>query len=427
MITLRPYQKDLSNKAKHMLQTLGMCYLALEVRTGKTFTAIATCDKLVGHKRGKVLIITKKKAISSIEKDIAAYGANIDFTVINYESVHKVDLKDCDVVVIDEAHSLKSYPKPSERWKAIKFMLAKWSYVKIILMSGTPCPESYSDLYHQFAISPNYNPFHEYKNFYAWAKSFVNVTQKHIGHIVNDYSDADRTKVMAILDPYFLTYTQAEAGFEQQVNEEVMTVEMKPSTHKLCEQLKRDLVIEGTAHNIVADTGVKLMQKLHQMYSGTIKFECGVRQVLDNSKAVFIAREFKGQKIAIFYCFVAEREMLEAVFPNNTSDPMQFNESDDLVFLGQIKSAREGVNLSTADHLIFINIDFAAVSYFQARDRMTSKERTKANSCVWIFSEGGIEHKIYNAVMNKRDYTLSIFNKDFGKTEKITQKTLFDL
>ena len=426
MITLRPYQSEIAQKCKHLLQTKGMAYLSMQVRTGKTHTAIAACALLVGHKRGRVLFVTKKKAISSIEADIKAHGANLDIMVINYESVHKIVLQDCDVVILDEAHSIKSFPKPSGRYKAIKFMLESWPYVRVILMSGTPCPESYSDLYHQFAVSPHHNPFVDHANFYKWAKDYVNVKQLHLPHgLVNDYSDCNREKVMAVLDPYFLTYTQEQAGFEQTVNEKVLTVEMKQSTYNLCNKLKKDLVIEGKEHNIVADTAVKLMQKLHQLYSGTIKFECGVGQVVDNSKAVFIKEEFAGKKIAIFYKFIQEFEMLKAQFPNWTNDPMKFNESNDLTFLGQIQSSREGINLSSADCLIFLNIDFAAVSYFQAKDRLTSKDRTKENIVYWIFSDGGIEEQIYQSVMNKKDYTLSMFRRDFEiKSEKIQQTSL---
>ncbi len=68
--------------------------------------------------------------------------------------------------------------------------------------------------------------------------------------------------------------------------------------------------------------------------------------------------------------------------------------------------------------MIFFNIDFSAVSYFQARDRLTSKDRTKMNKVFWIFSEGGIEERIYQSVLSKKDYTLSIFKSDFDIEEK---------
>jgi hypothetical protein len=41
----------------------------------------------------------------------------------------------------------------------------------------------------------------------------------------------------------------------------------------------------------------------------------------------------------------------------------------------QIVAGREGVNLSTADALVFYNIDFSATSYWQARARLQTKDR----------------------------------------------------
>jgi hypothetical protein len=49
-------------------------------------------------------------------------------------------------------------------------------------------------------------------------------------------------------------------------------------------------------------------------------------------------------------------------------------------------------------------IDFSAVTYFQARDRMTTKNRTE-NIVYWIFAEGGIENKIYKLVQSKKNFT----------------------
>ena len=60
---------------------------------------------------------------------------------------------------------------------------------------------------------------------------------------------------------------------------------------------------------------------------------------------------------------------------------------------------------------MFYNIDFSATSYWQARDRMTTKDR-KHNKVYWIFSEFGIEKKIHNAVSSKKDYTLKHFKND---------------
>ncbi len=61
--------------------------------------------------------------------------------------------------------------------------------------------------------------------------------------------------------------------------------------------------------------------------------------------------------------------------------------------------------------LVYYNIDFSAVSYWQSRDRLTTMKRLE-NNVFWLFSKNGIEYKIYKAVMNKKDYTLKTFKKD---------------
>jgi hypothetical protein len=152
------------------------------------------------------------------------------------------------------------------------------------------------------------------------------------------------------------------------------------------------------------------MQKVHQLASGTVKFESGNRMVLDHSKANYIRDNFKGKKLAIFYKFTAELEAIKSVL-NITQDIREFDEGGkDLHIALQIVAGREGTKLSSADCLIFYNIDFSAVSYWQARDRMTTKERP-VNTVYWLFSEGGIEDDIYKAVSAKKDFTLKLFNK----------------
>jgi len=381
----------------------------MEVRTGKTLTALSLADKFTNTKG--VLFVTKKKAIKSIENDYALLNPEYKITVINYESLHKIE-GDFDIIIIDEAHSIGTYPKPSKRYKDLKVIANRNAYTKVIYLSGTPSPESYSQLFHQFRLIDRFSPFNKYANFYKWAKDFVNVEIKNLGYAkVNDYSGAKKGEIMSVLDKYFISYTQAEAGFNQTVNEHILEVEMDSKIYDFVKILKRDLVIEGKNEVILADTSVKLQQKIHQLSSGTVKFESGNSMIIDTSKADFIKDHFKGKKIAIFYIFKEEFNMLKETFTNFTESPEEFNESDNLVFLGQTRSSREGVNLSSADALIYFNIEFSALSYIQGKDRMTSKERTKSNDVYFIFAKGGIEKKIYERVSNKLDFTNSYFKK----------------
>jgi hypothetical protein len=232
-----------------------------------------------------------------------------------------------------------------------------------------------------------------------------------------DYSNARKKDFWHHIRYHILTFTQSDAGFNTVVNEHILKVQMKPITYAITKRLINDLVVTSKSSGkvILADTAVKLQQKIHQIFSGTIKFEDGSTQVIDDTKAQFIKQRFKNKKIGIFYNFKAELEMLKSVFKDDlTTDLDEFNSSDKSIAL-QIVSGREGISLSKAHYLVFLNIQFSAVSYFQAKDRLTTMDR-KNNDVYWIFAENGIEEKIYNTVQKKKSYTNDTFKKDFGAT-----------
>jgi len=402
----RDYQIEIIKKATAVVYKSKFVYLSMQVRTGKTLTAMGVANNL---NIGRMLFVTKKKAMSSIQEDYNKLNPNYEIVIINYESVHKIQGK-FDLIVLDEAHSMGAYPKPSKRAKQVKdIILINRPYV--ILMSGTPTPESFSQMYHQVYSCPN-NPFKHHTNFYKFAREYVNVFQKKIGAMPhNDYTQGKET-ILDEMKPYMISYTQKEAGFKVETIEKVLKVKMDFTTYQLIKKLKTDLVIKGkTGEVILADTGVKLMSKIHQMFSGTVKFESGKSLVLDTSKAEFIATQFKNKKLGIFYKFKAEYDALKSVLGDTlTTELEEFKTTNKSIAL-QIVSGREGISLKEADYLVYYNIDFSALSYWQSRDRMTTKDSRK-NYVYWIFADNGIEDKIYKTVSKKKDYTLKHFEKD---------------
>ena len=403
----RNYQKDIISKGVGIVKKFRFLYLAMEVRTGKTLTSLGICEQINAK---KVLFITKKKAISSIQSDYELLIPQFELEVINYESLHKIRQTGWDVVICDEAHGMGAFPKPSGRSKKVKNIIFR-SNPYVILLSGTPTPEAYSQMYHQVYFIPN-NPFEKYRNFYQFANDYVGVIKKKIGGMyINDYSKGSK-KIIEAMSPYTINFSQKEAGFVVETTEHVLEVEIKPSTIDLINKLKRDLVVEGEKEVILADTAVKLMTKVHQMCSGTIKFESGNSMVIDLSKAEFIKKQFKGKKIGIFYKFKQELNAIKEVFGDDICVDLDCFTATSKNIALQIVSGREGISLRQADCLVYYNIDFSATSYWQSRDRMTTKDRLK-NNIYWIFSKGGIEKDIYKSVIKKKDYTLTHFRRDF--------------
>lgn len=406
-IQLRDYQKDIVSKATNIIDKHGFVYLAMEVRTGKTLTSLSICDQLEGV--DNVLFLTKKKAIDSITKDSDKLCPSYALFVMNYESIHKLPDIKWDVIICDEAHSMGAFPKPSQRSEQVASLISKCKS-RVILLSGTPTPESYSQMYHQVYGIPT-NPFSRFANFYRFADVFVDKKQKKVnGMYINDFSRG-RDTILEEMAPYTIRFSQVDAGFVVETQEKILRVQLKDSTYGMIRKLKNDLVIEGKTETILADTSVKLMSKMHQLYSGTIKFESGNSMVIDTSKAEFIKQKFEGKKIGIFYKFKEELNAIQKVFGDDITTELSVFEDTDKSIALQIVSGREGISLRQAECLVYYNIDFSATSYWQSRDRMTTRDRLE-NKIYWIFSNGGIEDMIYKAVSKKKDYTISHFRKD---------------
>lgn len=409
-MNLREYQHTISDQAAKILHEYKCVYLSMEVRTGKSITALETARKFGAI---RVLFVSKLKALKSIEND-SLHFPSLEVSTVNYESLHKVT-GTFDLIVADEAHTLGAFPKVSKRTIELKKLATD---KPIIFLSGTPSPESYSQLYHQFFVSSS-SPFKDYKNFYKWANEFViKKTRFVFNRQINDYSIAKKELIDTYTKHLFISYTQQEAGFDVNITEKVLSVPM-PKIMPIIKALHLNKIVNIAGREILADTAVKEMTKIQQLCGGSVIDEQGEAIILDYSKAEYIRDNFKGQKIAIFYKFKAEFDILTKILPNYTTIPETFQKSTDKVYLGQFVSSREGIRLDTADAILFYGIDFSYLSYEQSKNRIISKERTKEAILYWIFADGGIEEKIFKAVRNKENYTSSYFNRDYGKVRKL--------
>lgn len=403
---LRQYQLDIAGQACNILNNYGIVLLTLQVRTGKTLTSFEICRKQ-GYQ--KVLFVTKKAVIDKIKDEFHRFGYTFELIVINYEQLKNFD-GPYDCIVVDEHHAIGAYAPPSLRAQELKRICGG---SPVILLSGSPTPESWGQLYHALWISER-SPWREYKNFYAWFKVYGIPKIKYVyNRQINDYDHCHVDKVQESIRHLQITYTQEEAGFSTKVEHHILNIKAPEVIKWTVKKLVKDKVIITQAGlTILADTAVKEQNKVHQIWSGTIKTEEGERILISDYKAKFIAERFKGQKIAIFYKYIAEGDVLRAEFKGRIADtPQQFNLTDGLVYISQIVSGREGIDLSTADCLVMYNVDFSALSYLQAPDRINTKDRNRPARIYWIVATGGIEEKILRVVQGKQDFTVKHYKR----------------
>lgn len=415
MFKLEPHQEEGAKKGLSIINDYNIVYINFMTRVGKTLTALTIADRMKGV--NNVLFLTKKNAIDSIlkDKELSKYPFNL--TVTNYEQSPKLNSNDYDLVILDESNEkISSFPKMG---KYAKFVHVICKGKPIIYCSATPTPESKSQIFHQLHMS-SYSPFKEYKSFYAWAKVYVNVRKKVINsYPVNDYTKAYDELIDQKINHLFVTLSQEDAGFTEVITDIVHKVDLKESTYKLIDRIKRDLVVQGKSGTILADTPAKMMQTEHQISTGTIKLDEGNAITLDTSKVEYIKEKFKGLKIAIFYNYVQEFEMLKESFPNWTNIDTEFNDNTSLVYLGQFVSKRSGVSLKTADKLIFISVPFSATSYFQARSRHAHKQRETECNVHFILANNSIDGYIYKTVKSKKNFTLAYYKNARKRNQEL--------
>ena len=405
MYQLREHQIKKGIEVANKLEFLKLCYLSGEVRSGKTLTSLYAARLF---NAGFVLFITKKKAIPSIQKDYKNFGFNFHLDVINYESLHKLEHYNYDLIIYDEAHSLGAYPKPSKRTKQCKKI---FSHIPTILMSGTPSVESYSQFYHQFYVS-NYSPFKDFTNFYKWAKAYVNTKQiKLPTHTITNYSDANIEKIDKNINPYLVKMTQADAGIKVVIEEKLLTVPTPLKLVNACNELKENRVLNGKDGYILGDTPTKLRSKIHQLINGHCIIErddlSTFKKVFSTYKADYIKNKFGGFKLAIMYYYTNELDILKKCL-NITDNIEEFNNSNKSIAVQQ--SSTEGLNLSKADAIIYYNFGFSGKNYLQSRDRLTVKGRAE-NKVYFLLEDYGYSKQIYNRISKKKDFNTHFFNK----------------
>lgn len=390
-MTPYPHQIKIAHEALTILRNEGLVYLAMEERTGKTLTAILMCEN---SKATNILVITKKKAIIGWEDTLSKFTHTKTYTIINYESLHKLPKASYDLCIIDEAHAnLGAYPKLGKTWKATyKVVYGK----PIIFMSATPSAQTYSQLYHQMKLS-KWSPWAKYSNFYKWFEvNGVQQSQYIAGREIKLYNKT-KDNVFEDVKHLFITYTRNELGFEHEPNDILHFVDLSEYTKDLYRRLEKNKVITINDSLILADTPMGLMTKLHQVEGGTIKYE-EEDYILDNTEKIdYIKSMFGDSKdVVLFYHYINELKKLKQYFKQAT--------------ILQATSFAEGVDLSMFKTLVVYSMDFSTARYTQRRARQCNMKRTEPIDVHFILVNKGISHQVYETVaINKKNFVNSYY------------------
>ena len=384
-------------QARLILDKFNIVYIAAQTRTGKTLASIF----LLKNDYDNILVVTKKKAISSWLSDLEL-SQTTNFEVINYESIHKLEKQNFDVIILDESHCIGSYPKPSKRAKSIK-EIAKDK--KIVYLSATPSAETYSQIFHQFWIS-SFSPFSE-ANFYKWYKNYGQDDCIMIqGRIRKRYKKIYVDIIMDKIEHLMVTMTKLEAKFDVFVQEKIHLIQAPTHLIEGIKYFEKHKVLTIGKHKVEAQTPTSIITKSHQLSGGTIKIDEQISIFISLHKVNYLLNHFKDEnKIVVLCNYVKERELLLKKLPNSTDDVDKFRNEPYRYFVGHIKTFSEGVDFSYASCMIIYSLNFSATTYLQSKERLANKKRTKAIIVHYLFTKNTLDEYIYKAVTNKMNFT----------------------
>lgn len=394
-MTPRQHQYDISKMGYRLLQQYGLVYLAMEERTGKTLTSILIAEM---SKATTILVITKKKAMPGWEETLSKFNHTKKYTIINYESLHKV-LTTFDLIIVDEAHSnVSAYPVITKTWKNVyKFTKGK----PLVLLSATPSAQTYSQLFHQLKLS-SYSPWNKFKTFYDWFKTYGILDIKYLaGRQIMIY-DKVIPEAFESCKHLFISYTRQELGFEHEPNDVLHYVDLLDTTKKMYNTILKDKYYLLESLEYVADTPMKVMVGLHQIEGSTLKLSEEISINLSGcEKAKYILNNFGDVKnLVIFYHYKQEEKFLKLYFKHAT--------------ILQATSFAEGVDLSMYKTLVIYSMDFSTARYSQRRARQCNMLRGEPIDVHYLLVKGGISEKVYQTVaINKQNFIDKYFNKSY--------------
>jgi len=391
----RPYQISKANEAFDILAKNMIVYLAMEERTGKTLVALLVCERA---RVNNVLVITKKRALEGWQKHLTQFAHAKQYTVVNYHQAKKLNPKDFDIVVLDEAHNyISSFPKRSAMWADIKKLTTD---KPLIYLSATPYAQGTQLLYNPLALS-SWSPFKGWSSPYNWFRAFGIPDPTYLaGRVIESYKVMQTEEVLNYVSHLLVTGTRKELGFTHEPVDELHYLTLNEATTEVYNLLIRHKALELNGFTVSCDTPMKLRTTLHMLEGGVLKSN-GIYVVLGNTEKIDYIKKTWGDTtdVAIMYQYIAEGKKLRAAF--------------DKAEVLQATSFAEGVDLAHKQHLIVYSQDFSTARHTQRRARQAGSHRDQPINVHFLLVKDAVSEQVYQTVsVNKTNFVDSVFERN---------------
>ena len=419
--------------------------LAMEMRTGKTLTALHAVG--VADREVRPLLLNEgstERRAAALRQALATESRPI-VVVTNGDAVWRGDLGQAiagvswSAIIIDESHQIKSPTGRKSKWLAA--LARKYPTAKRLCLTGTPLAHSPLDIFGQtrfldptvFGASfPAFRARHMIGDRQFPARPASRWQLKSAG-LSTPWKNLD--ELTAKMDTFTYRVRRADVMECLPTTTDTIGVTLSPVTMRYYRQLEREMtaaVGDGTvtAANVLTK-GIRLRQA------------CGGRAVLDGTKCT-VDIDGRAAKAA------ALKDWLEGL-PDDEPVPVFCEFVDDLDAVAQIadelgrpysevsgrgktlaewqcgettilgvqtRSGGLGVDLTRANLAVFYSLGWSLAEHEQALARLQGVNQKRPVGYYVLTAKGTIDEQVYSALAERRDVVEAVLGRLTGVAER---------
>ena len=418
-LELRAYQL----KAVDYIINKKRCGLALDMGLGKTISSLTAFVKLHNVKVKKLLIIAPLNVAKNVwhnellnwehtnhlsysicvgneNERLEALNKDVDVFIINQENVKWMfenGFNKYGMIIIDESQGFKNHA--SKRFKCLKKFISKY----IVLLTGTPMPKSYMDMWSQQYLIDNGQLLG--KNITAYRDRYFIYNSRKF-----EYRCVYREEISELLKHNWLSMKSED--YLQLPDKIFNSISVEIDNHSQYKNFEKQYLIQINDDKITAVNAGVLTNKLLQYCNGAIYDENKKYVEIHNNKLDAldeIVNNYPDENILVAFNFKCDEQRLKARFKNAvtlTSKNIgevekQWNDKKIKLLLCQCSTAK-GLNLQQGGRIIvWFGLTWNMESYQQFNARLHRQGQTKPVIIYHLVASKCMDERVLKILKNK--------------------------
>lgn len=420
---------SLQARARAFVLATPRCALFLGMGAGKTKIALDCIAELVFNRLevGRVLVVAPLRVartswpdeikkwqpqlsyrliLGEQKKRLAALASSSVVHIINYDNLTwlaKVAPPRYDLIILDESSKLKNHS--TARWRAFRQYLRAKPPARIVLMTGTPAPNSTLELWAPLylldqgrALGRSFSVFRE-RYFFPDQRNWQT------GQIYS-WQEKPGTKkaIQAKIAP--LAFHEALPAFCQVEKHAERYLLDNPDEYRTF-ALNAFLAV---ADLTVTSGAASLQNKLRQYVSGFVYTEHGVAAFSTKRLEVLgaLLERLEGRGVIVYYNFIAEKDQILKAYGAKyritcEADLDGWNGGAYDILLAHPASMAYGLNLQHGGSaIVWYSLPWSLEQYEQANARLARPGQKRTVDIVTIIAEGTVDERVLSALEEKK-------------------------